>query len=132
MNSLRRESCELTNETINLVALRRLLNAIGGDCEDLTELVEEYAVGAPSLVAKMRDGADLSDWVGVFQAAHTLKSNARDMGAIRLSELCEALEKEARAGPVFWVKERVAEIAAEEETARQALLQMRFTDIPDD
>lgn len=119
----------MTGETINLAALQRLLNAIGGDPEDLTELLEDYVSGAPALVTRMRDGARSANWVAVFQAAHTLKSNALDMGATHLSALCAALESEAREQPVDAAEERIAEIAAEEEIVRQALMEIQVRDI---
>lgn len=122
----------MSNDIINLDVLGRLLKVIGGDPEDLAELVEDYTAGAPTLVDRMRDGAGSSDWVVVYQSAHTLKSNARDMGALQLSELCAALEKEAREGPVDMIEVRVTEIASEEEAARQALLSIWVSDIPDD
>ena len=121
----------MSDDIINLDVLGRLLKLIGGDPEDLAELVENYAAGAPALVDRMRDGAGSSDWVVVYQSAHTLKSNARDMGALRLSELCAALEREAREGPVDMIDLRVTEIAAEEETARRALLHIQVSDVPD-
>ncbi len=120
----------MIDETIDLGALRRLLKVIGGNQEDLAELMEDYASDAPTLIARMRDGAGSSDWVTVFQAAHTLKSNARDMGAQRLSDLCAALEEEARDGPVDGAEARVAEIAVAEEAARRALCLIRLSDLP--
>ena len=106
---------------IDRVALRQLLDVIGGDRDDLDELLEDYRSTAPDLAAEISDAAEAGDLDRLRIAAHTLKSNARDFGALGLSSLCEALEKECRAGPVADARGSAAAIVAEETVARQAL-----------
>jgi hypothetical protein len=44
----------LADGPIELPALRRLLDVIGGDHDDLSELIDDFLSGAPELVAQMR------------------------------------------------------------------------------
>jgi HPt (histidine-containing phosphotransfer) domain-containing protein len=106
---------------INVEALRRLLDAIGGDPEDLDELFEDYRSEAPDLAAQISGAAAAGDIEMLRIAAHTLKSNARDFGAMQLSALCEDLEHECRTGAVANPLGMAEAIAAAEIAARQAL-----------
>ncbi|GAB5468963.1 MAG: hypothetical protein Kilf2KO_19930 [Rhodospirillales bacterium] len=111
----------MSETVIDGAALRRLLEVIGGDPEDLTELLEDYFEGAPALVAKLQAAAEAGDFDAMRLAAHTLKSNARDFGALSLAVSCEALEQACREGPVEGSVEKVQAIAAQEAAARQVL-----------
>ena len=111
----------MTDDVIDGSAIRRLLDVIGGDPEDLEELLEEYRSAAPQLAARISGAAQSGDIDSLRIAAHTLKSNARDVGAMRLSRLCEALEHQCRAGEVADAGGSAALIVAEEKAARQAL-----------
>ena len=111
----------MTDGVIDRAALRKLLDVIGGDRDDLDELLEDYRGTAPNLAAEISDAAEASDLDRLRIAAHTLKSNARDFGALRLSSLCDALEKECRTGAVADARGSAAAIVAEETIARQAL-----------
>ena len=62
-------------------------------------------------------------------AAHTLKSNARSFGAVRLAASCEALERECRKGTVDDPLVVAAAIEAEERAARQALSSLKADDL---
>lgn len=106
---------------IETAALRRLLEAIGGDPEDLRELISDFRSEAPELVARIREAAAEGDIESLRIAAHTLKSNARDFGAMRLSALCEELEHECRTGAVADSVGMAQAIAAAETAARDAL-----------
>lgn len=116
-------------ETIDLSALRRLLNVIGGDPDDFAELLEDYLSGAPALAAEIGNSAGAKDWETVCRAAHTLKSNARDFGASRLAMLCSELETASRQGRVELPEKLISEIEIEEEATRQALRKIKVIDI---
>jgi HPt (histidine-containing phosphotransfer) domain-containing protein len=111
----------MINETIDVEALRRLLKLIGDDAEDLRDLVDEFLETAPELSALISIAADTGDRNALRIAAHTLKSNARDFGAMRLSQLCATLENACRSEGAFDTKAAAAEIAREEAVARDAL-----------
>jgi HPt (histidine-containing phosphotransfer) domain-containing protein len=112
----------LTDEgTIDTAALKRLLHIIGGDVDELRELLEEYLETAPELAASMSRAAAVGDRNAIRIAAHTLKSNARDFGAKRLSQLCAALEHDCRSENAIDPVAAAAEIAQEERAASRAL-----------
>lgn len=112
---------DMDETAIDLSALRRLLEMIGGDPEDMAELLEDYREAAPDLAGQIRVAAETGDLDALRIAAHTLKSNARDFGAMRLALLCEELEHACRDGQVGDPAGIAAAIAAEEEAARTRL-----------
>ena len=111
----------LADGPIELPALRRLLDVIGGDRDDLSELINDFLSGAPELVAQMSAAAAAADTESLRRGAHTLKSNAQDFGAMRLAALCAALEGACREGPCPEATASVAVIAEEVDTARTTL-----------
>jgi HPt (histidine-containing phosphotransfer) domain-containing protein len=119
----------MTEGIIDIAALRRLLEAIGGEPADLDELFEDYRSEAPDLAAQISEAATAGDLEKLRIAAHTLKSNARDFGAMGLSALCETLEHECRTGAVVDPRGMAEAIAVAEIAARQALGQISASDI---
>ncbi|MCL5776930.1 Hpt domain-containing protein [Limibaculum sp. FT325] len=111
----------MTGSIIDMSALHRLLDLIGGDPADLRELLADYRDIAPGLAAQIDSAARSGDLDTLRIAAHTLKSNARDFGAMRLSTLCEALERQCRDGALHEAASQAAAIVREEAAARQAL-----------
>ena len=106
---------------IDTAALARLLQAIGGDVNDMRELVGDYEEDAPALVAAIAEAASVGDGDSMRVAAHSLKSNASDFGAARLSELCADLERDCREGGPLNATDAIEEIAAAEREARRVL-----------
>jgi HPt (histidine-containing phosphotransfer) domain-containing protein len=81
------------------------------------ELIETFLRDAPQLIAALRaDGPE-----EVRRAAHTLKTNARTLGAGELGRLSEELEELARADPLNRDGERVARVEAEYARVERAL-----------
>jgi histidine phosphotransfer protein HptB len=119
----------LADDTIELPALRRILEVIGGDRADLSELIDDFVGGVPELVAQMQAASSAGDTAALTRAAHTLKSNARDFGAVRLAAMCAELERASREGAVFDAPASIAAIAQEEEMARRTLGALNVEDI---
>lgn len=115
--------------TLDLTALKRLLDVIGGDPEDFEELRAEYIETAPEMVMQMKSAAASGDLDGLRLSAHSLKGNARDFGAATLAELCSALEAACKAGDVPDPAAAVAAIEAAEADARGALTALEIDDI---
>jgi CheY-like chemotaxis protein len=93
------------------------LRAEFGDKGIVDELVETFLRNAPQLIAALRaDGTE-----EVRRAAHTLKTNARTLGAGELGRLSEELEEHARAGALYGSAERVARVEAEYARVERAL-----------
>lgn len=99
-------------------AINRPLQLIEDDRDALRELVEDFAGEAPRAVATMRQATATGDWKAMGIAAHSLKWNARDFGALDLSERCGSLERACKEG----VPEAPADIVARiDDEARRAV-----------
>ncbi len=98
---------------IDTGALVRLRDVIGGDEEDLAELIQDFSETSPDLADQMAASANASDWAALKIAAHSLKSNCKDFGAVELAELCQSLESESAQGEVTNAHDKVEKISAE-------------------
>ena len=81
------------SDVLDVNALRNLRSVIGGDIDDLMELVEEFVASLPHEMEAMRGQAENGDLTALRITAHSCKSNARDLGAPGLSTLCAELER---------------------------------------
>ncbi|TPI58857.1 MULTISPECIES: Hpt domain-containing protein [unclassified Mesorhizobium] len=79
-------------------ALDKLRELVGGEEADLVELVESFLEEGPSIMLDMWSSARASDLAVTRRAAHSLKSNARDMGAAELSQICAQVEARCASG----------------------------------
>ncbi|RWM25600.1 Hpt domain-containing protein [Mesorhizobium sp.] len=79
-------------------ALDKLRELVGGEEADLLELVESFLEEGPSIMQDMWLSCQASDQAAVRRAAHSLKSNARDMGATDLSQICAGVEARCASG----------------------------------
>ncbi len=118
----------MSQAPIDTAALERLLEVIGGESEDLQELIDDYMENAPQLAAQMRTGSEAGDWDAVRIAAHSLKSNARDFGATQLADHCAELEQQCKEGVPADPEIAVARIEREELEAREALAGVKVED----
>lgn len=73
-------------------SLARLQQLVGGDHSDLADLIEAFLEEAPGLIQAMQEAVRIGDKATIRRAAHSLKSNARDMGAIELADICARIE----------------------------------------
>jgi HPt (histidine-containing phosphotransfer) domain-containing protein len=106
-------------------ALDNLLEMTGGDPEFVDELIDTFLEDAVVQLEAMRVAAASTSAEEILRPAHSLKGNSANLGASRLSELCRALEADARSGAVEHAADRVAEAAAEFEVVRTELLGLR-------
>jgi len=118
----------MNDNVIDRAAVQRLLELIGGDPEDLEELLEDFREAAPELAGQIVAAADAGDLDALRIAAHTLKSNARDFGAMQLATLCEALERDCRDGAVSDAPAKAAAIARAEAAVQLALREVTADD----
>jgi len=112
----------MTDEVIDRAALKRLLDVIGGDPDDLAELIEEFETVTPDILETMKSAANAGDIAALRISAHSLKSNSRDFGAVALAGSCEALERDCHGGDVDDPVARVAVIGSQLDAARAALI----------
>lgn len=84
----------------------------------LGRMLDLFDHDAPRLLAEMRDAAGTHDMATLRDAAHTLKSNCANVGAMALAAICRDIEQFARAADAAAA---IAAIAAAEEELRQVL-----------
>jgi HPt (histidine-containing phosphotransfer) domain-containing protein len=85
---------------IDMDTLDRLRDIVGGDEADLKELIESFLEEAPGLLESLLASREGPDMVTMRRSAHSLKSNARDMGALAVADLCARIEHSSAAGTV--------------------------------
>lgn len=107
--------------TVDLSAFKRLTQLVGGNQAVLNELIDSFLVDAPAALTAMRAALQTNDITSLHRAAHTLKSNASDFGALELADLCRELEAKATAGDVDGADELV-NAAAEAYAAVETVL----------
>ena len=78
--------------------LSLLIALVGNDPRVLVEMLASFCLSASKLGMAIRRGVVGGTFKAVGDAAHTLKSGARSVGARRLAELCEELEAAADGG----------------------------------
>jgi HPt (histidine-containing phosphotransfer) domain-containing protein len=95
-------------------ALDRLRQTLGDDPADLVDLLETFLADAPDILVSMEAAAQAGDPGVVRRHAHSLKSNARDLGAMDLAVICATLEGDLREGrDPGDLRARVADVRAE-------------------
>jgi HPt (histidine-containing phosphotransfer) domain-containing protein len=107
---------------IDRSAFDRLRHAMGDDPRDLIELIESFLEEGPRLLAEMEAAAPAGDLALLRRHAHSLKSNARDLGATALAGLCAWFEGDLRDGrDIGDLSGRVAALREEWDRVRAAL-----------
>jgi len=114
---------------IDLTALRNLKNMIGGNPEDLAELIDDFVAALPEQVQQMRAHGDNGDLAALRIVAHSCKSNARDLGALHLADLCARLETEAAAAEVTELSTHLAGIGQAADAALALYAKIDLTDV---
>jgi HPt (histidine-containing phosphotransfer) domain-containing protein len=113
------------SDVIDRAALDALLETVGGDLDFVGELLEAFFDDAPQQLAQAEQVVLAGgDWEALRRAAHSLKSNSRNFGALELSQMCKELEDAAKAGAVEGVGEQLDLIKAEYARAASALQAM--------
>jgi two-component system sensor histidine kinase RpfC len=92
-------------------ALARL-ERFGGEAL-LREMVALYLANAPERMCAVESALDAGDVVAAESALHSLKSSSAQLGAMRLSRLCEAGEQITRGGKLSGVGDVVEACRAE-------------------
>lgn len=116
----------MTDTLIDTAALAKLKDIIGGESDDLAELIDDFVTAFPDQAALMKKQAAAEDWSSLRISAHSCKSNARDLGATELSALCAELELQCKDGtPV----EPAHQVSAIEKAGSAALAALRQLDL---
>ncbi len=109
-------------EQLDMAALDNLRQTVGDDEEFLAELIDTFMEDAPLLLADMRQAAESGDAPGLRLAAHSLKSNSADFGAMTLNAICKELEMMGKDDRLDGALALVAEAEAAFEAVKPALL----------
>lgn len=118
-------------EPLDRAALDELLAMAGGDADLYVELLDTFLTDATQYAAELDAAAAGADDAALVRPAHSLKSNAMNVGATRLADLCRSLEADARSGAVVDAPGRVASVQAELEIVRPAVEAARHEAIGD-
>jgi CheY-like chemotaxis protein/HPt (histidine-containing phosphotransfer) domain-containing protein len=77
----------------------------------------------PGIMARLRLAAISGDALEISRAAHSLRGSSRELGAVRLAQLCEEIERLARDGKLSDPASIVAELEREYECVRPLLME---------
>ena len=111
-------------EILDRAALDELRAAVGGDRTLFVELLSSFLDDAVLFLGELSAALEADDDAALMRPAHSLKSNAMNVGAASLVDLCRALEADARAGSVPDARERVAAIRTETDRVRSAIAEL--------
>ena len=90
-----------------------LTDLVGDNPAMHRRLLGRFLANAETQVAEITTGAAAKDTANLAGVAHTLKSAARSVGALRLGERCQSLETAGRAGDAQACSALAAGLAAE-------------------
>ncbi len=102
-------------------ALQNLLATVGGDQAFLAEMIDTFLTDSPKLIATMQQALVSNRAEDLRRAAHTLKSNCANFGAINLSRMARELEEMGKAGMMAGAAEKVAQVESEYTRVQRAL-----------
>ena len=112
-------------DLIDRGVLDRLLDSFGGDRGFLGEMLDTFFEDSPRQLEAARAGLATGDTEAVRRAAHSLKSNCANFGALTLSGQCRELELLAKSGSLEGGTELLARITTGYEQAQAALQAVR-------
>jgi HPt (histidine-containing phosphotransfer) domain-containing protein len=112
-------------EPLEREALNELLAMTGGDATLFVELLDTFLTDADQYLGELDAAVAAGDHAALQRPAHSLKSNAMNVGATRLAELSRSLELEARAGSVPAADAQVAAVREELAIVRDAVASVR-------
>ncbi|UCD98566.1 MAG: Hpt domain-containing protein [Chloroflexota bacterium] len=106
---------------IDREVLDNLLEAVGGDGEFLSELLETYFSDSPQLFSTMHMALSAGNAEEFRRAAHSLKSNSANFGALNLSRQAKELEEMGKTGELDKATGSLAEAEREYDKVKSAL-----------
>jgi len=112
---------------LDLAAWQNLNDLADGDMVFMLELLDAFLKDAPQMLAEISEAVKRKDLKKLRLAAHSLKSNSADFGAMTLSGLCRELEvmSQATEGDLAGATELVAQAQAAYEQAEVELQVVR-------
>lgn len=105
------------NSTLDWEVLEELGRQTNSNVVD--RLISSFLTTLPQSLTRLKTALDASDWEAVRKSAHHLKSSASSLGANRLAELCDQVEKQS--GPSADSQKLIAELLACGQTVESEL-----------
>ncbi len=90
-----------------------------GDDDIVAELIGIFLDDCPGRLESIRHGVENDDAAEIASAAHALKSSSAQLGALRMSAICQMLESDGKAGKTDNAAELSSELLDEFERVRQ-------------
>ncbi len=107
---------------MDFTALREFEEMMGeGGDEMVRDLVNMYLQNAAALIVEMQESKAQANFEVLRRAAHTLKGNSHQVGAVPLAEHCAELEKLAKASSLEGADALLTQIQAEYQRVNAAL-----------
>jgi HPt (histidine-containing phosphotransfer) domain-containing protein len=117
-----------TEEVLDTTVFQQFLAVMGDDQPDVPrEMIDMFVADADELLRTMQDTIANNQPEERQRAVHSLKSNAAQIGALRLATLCKELEQMTNTDTdtTDQTSKRIQHIAKEYENVRHILLAMR-------
>jgi len=93
------EALKSASGIIDVSVLQNIMEIQGdGDTTIIKQLIKTYRSEARNLVSRLLEAEQKSDEIGIYKAAHSLKSSSFNVGAMKLGEHCQNLERMGRSG----------------------------------
>lgn len=115
----------MNSGAIDPAAFAHLREITGDDLVFLDELIDTYLEDGEVQLEAMRLAGSTDDAEAMIRPAHSLKSSSANVGATGLTELCRALEADARSGTIPDAASRVSACRRSFDDVRAALLTER-------
>lgn len=87
----------------------------------LAEIAGMFVTDAPSQMTELREAVESGDADGVERTAHSLKGSSGNIGASRMSEICNELQNVGASGNLARAPEVLEQLEAEFVRVRPAL-----------
>jgi CheY-like chemotaxis protein/HPt (histidine-containing phosphotransfer) domain-containing protein len=91
----------------------------------LAKVIDHYLSQSPDTIGQLNEAVAADDGELIRAIVHRFKSGSANLGALRLAEICEAMESSARVNTMAVNKEILAELECEYEAVRIALAAVR-------
>ena len=98
-----------------------LTQIVGDDRNVQQSLIQKYLLNAREQAERLRTAITGGDSAEAGRIAHSLKSNARTVGAMRLGDLCERLEHAGKAGNLSRLRSELGGFDSAFEMANKAI-----------
>ncbi len=121
--SLVQQSQKTTIQVLDLYMLESIRQMAGANADEfVTKIINNYFEIAPQLLSEIDAAVDTADANKLFQAAHALRSSSANLGATKLSGICQELESIGRTGTTVGAQSLRSQAESMYQLVKNALL----------